>query len=97
MLAYEKVETLKDKLAEEKSYLKREIDNLVEPHDIIYASPSMSGLMNDIMNVASTDSTVLITGETGTGKDLIARTIHKMSSGSTTPSSRSIVLPWFQP
>ena len=80
MLAYEKVETLKDKLAEEKSYLKKEIDNLVETQDIIYASPSMSGLMSDLMNVASTDSTVLITGETGTGKDLIARTIHKTSS-----------------
>jgi formate hydrogenlyase transcriptional activator len=80
MLAYEKVERLKDKLAEEKSYLKKEIDTLAEPQDIIYASPFMSSLMGDIMNVASTDSTVLITGETGTGKDLIARTLHKMSS-----------------
>jgi transcriptional regulator with GAF, ATPase, and Fis domain len=80
MLAYEKVERLKDKLAEEKSYLKKEIDTLAEPQDVIYASPSMSSLMGDIMNVASTDSTVLITGETGTGKDLIARTLHKMSS-----------------
>jgi formate hydrogenlyase transcriptional activator len=80
MLAYEKVERLKDKLAEEKSYLKKEIATLAESKDIIYASPFMSSLMGDIMNVASTDSTVLITGETGTGKDLIARTIHTMSS-----------------
>ena len=81
MLAYEEVESLKDKLAEEKSYLKREIDTLAESKDIIiYASPFMSSLMGTIRNVASTDSTVLITGETGTGKDLIARTIHKMSS-----------------
>ena len=79
MLAYEKLESLKDKLAEEKSYLKKEIDTLVEPKDIIYASPLMSNLMGDIRNVASTDSTVLITGETGTGKDLIARNIHKLS------------------
>jgi len=79
MLAYEKLESLKDKLAEEKSYLKKKIDNLAEPEDIIYATPIMSRLMEDIRNVASTDSTVLITGETGTGKDLIARNIHKLS------------------
>ncbi len=79
MLAYERLESLKDKLAEEKSYLKKEIDTLAEPKDIIYASPLMRQLIDDALNVASTDSTVLITGETGTGKDLVARNIHKSS------------------
>jgi len=79
MLAYEKLEGLKDKLAEEKSYLKKRVANLTAPEDIIYASSLMSRLMDSISNVASTDSTVLITGETGTGKDLIARNIHKLS------------------
>ncbi|NOQ86798.1 MAG: GAF domain-containing protein, partial [Deltaproteobacteria bacterium] len=79
MLAYERLESLKDKLVEEKSYLKKEIDTLAEPKDIIYASPLMRQLIDDALNVASTDSTVLITGETGTGKDLVARNIHKSS------------------
>ena len=82
MLAYEKLETLKDTLAEEKSYLKKKIDTLAQPEDIIYASSLMSHLIDDIRNVASTDATVLITGETGTGKDLIARNIHKLSKRS---------------
>jgi formate hydrogenlyase transcriptional activator len=79
MLAYEKLEGLKDKLAEEKSYLKNKVDNLTGPEDIIYASPLMSCLIDGISNVASTDATVLITGKTGTGKDLIARNIHRQS------------------
>ena len=82
MLAYEKLEGIKEKLAEEKSYLEKKIDSLVEPEDIIYASPLMSHLVDDIKNVALTDTTVLITGETGTGKDLIAKNIHKMSTRS---------------
>jgi len=79
MLAYEKLESLKDKFEEEKSYLKKEVDVLTEPKDIIFASSLMRSLMDDISNVASTEATVLITGETGTGKDLIAHTIHRMS------------------
>lgn len=79
MLAYEKLESLKDKLVEEKSYLKKKVDTMAGPENIIYASPLMSHLIDNIKNVASTDSTVLITGETGTGKDLIARNIHRLS------------------
>jgi formate hydrogenlyase transcriptional activator len=79
MLAYEELDDLKEKLTEEKKYLKKEVDTFSETKDIIFASPLMSRLLEYIKNVASTDVTVLIAGETGTGKDLLAREIHKMS------------------
>jgi len=82
MLAYENLGSLKDKLAEEKFYLKKRIDTLAESEDIVCASSIMNRLMDDIRNVAPTDSSVLITGETGTGKDLIARNIHRLSKRS---------------
>lgn len=80
MLAYEELERLRDNLAEEKTYLKMEIETLKEPREIVYASPVMGCVLEEIKNVASTDSTVLLTGETGSGKDLIARFIHKNSA-----------------
>jgi len=82
MLAYEKLQSVKDVLAEERQYLKRELDLFGESRSIVYASPIMRGLMNTVMDAARTDTTILITGETGTGKDLIARTIHKASGRS---------------
>jgi formate hydrogenlyase transcriptional activator len=48
--------------------------------DIVWASPAMAALMKDLMKVAGTDTTVLISGETGTGKELVARAIHHLSS-----------------
>lgn len=82
MLAYEKLQSVKDVLAEERQYLKRELDLFGESREIVYASPIMSSLMNTVMDAARTDTTILLTGETGTGKDLIARTIHQASGRS---------------
>jgi len=81
-LAYEKLQSIRDTLAEEKQYLKRELDLMEGSNEIVYASQAISRLMDIMVNVATTDTTILITGETGTGKDLIARTIHKLSSRS---------------
>jgi transcriptional regulator with GAF, ATPase, and Fis domain len=50
-----------------------------ETSDIVWSSPLMGKLMRDLAKVAATDTTVLITGETGTGKELVARAIHKLS------------------
>ena len=82
ILAYEKLQSVKDVLAEERQYLKRELDLFDESHEVVYASQIMRDLMNTLMDAAKTDTTILLTGETGTGKDLIARTIHKMSGRS---------------
>jgi len=82
MLAYEQLEQLNDHLTQEKRYLKKTVAALSEPDDVIYESQEMDKVINDIRNVAPTDSTVLITGETGSGKDLIARNIHKRSARS---------------
>jgi formate hydrogenlyase transcriptional activator len=82
ILAYEKLQSVKDVLAEERQYLKRELDLFDESSEIVYASQIMRGLMNTVMDAARTDTTILLTGETGTGKDLIARTIHKVSGRS---------------
>jgi len=82
MLAYEKLQSVRDMLAEERQYLKRELDLFGGANEIVYASQTMSSLMDTIVDVATTDTTILITGETGTGKDLIARTLHKLSGRS---------------
>jgi transcriptional regulator with GAF, ATPase, and Fis domain len=82
MLVYEKLQSVKDVLAEERQYLKRELDLFGESSEIVYASSIMSSLMHTVMDAARTDTTILLTGETGTGKDLIARTIHKASGRS---------------
>lgn len=81
-LAYEKLQSVRDILVEEKKYLKKELDLMGESNEIVYASQAISRLIDTIVNVATTDTTILITGETGTGKDLIARTIHKLSGRS---------------
>ncbi len=80
MLAYERIESMSVQLQEEKSYLQREIATLTRDNSIVYRSAAMATLMHDIENVASTESTVFITGETGTGKDLVARSIHAQSA-----------------
>ena len=78
-LAHEEVERLRDRLAAENVYLQDEIRQEHDFTEIIGRSPAMLAMLSRIETVAPTDSTVLILGETGTGKELIARAIHARS------------------
>jgi PAS domain S-box-containing protein len=60
--------------------LHRALTTNPDTSDIVWSSTLMGNLMRDLGKVAATDTTVLITGETGTGKELVARAIHKLSS-----------------
>jgi transcriptional regulator with GAF, ATPase, and Fis domain len=62
--------------------LQQEVDQVPMFEEIVGTSPSLQGVLSRLIKVAPTDSTVLITGETGTGKELIARSIHKKSQRS---------------
>jgi PAS domain S-box-containing protein len=77
--AYEEIKTLKDQLYRENLALREEIDQASMFEEIVGTSPALQRLLSRVAKVAPTDSTVLITGETGTGKELIARAIHKRS------------------
>ena len=78
-LAYREIETLKDKLEGEKLYLEEEIRTEYNFEEIIGNSATLKRVLQDVETVAATDSTVLIYGETGTGKELIAHAIHNLS------------------
>lgn len=69
-----------DVLSAEAEYLRQEIEEIHNPEEIIGESPEMLRLMEEIGQVAKTDATVLISGETGTGKELVARAIHANSN-----------------
>ena len=78
--ALKEVKQLKTQLREENLYLREEI-NLIHSHnDIVGNSEAISTVLKQIEQVAPTDSTVLIQGETGTGKELIAHAIHNLSA-----------------
>src|ERR1700722_10296627 len=79
-LAYGQVSELKDKLAQENVYLESEIRSELHFEDIVGNSEQLRRVLKDIETVAPADSTVLIYGETGTGKELIARALHNLSS-----------------
>ena len=81
-LAYKEIAELRDRLAEEKVYLEDEIRSELNFEEIVGRSASLREVLQQIETVAPTDSTVLIYGETGTGKELIARAIHNLSSRS---------------
>ncbi|TLY26047.1 MAG: GAF domain-containing protein [Nitrospirae bacterium] len=78
-LAYRQIEELKDKLNKEKLYLEDEIRTEYNFEEIIGESAALKRILKQVETVAPTDSTVLIQGETGTGKELIARAIHSLS------------------
>ena len=77
--ALQEIQVLKDQLYKENLALREEIDVNRMFEEIVGTSPALQTVLSQVAKVASTDSTVLITGETGTGKELIARAIHKRS------------------
>jgi PAS domain S-box-containing protein len=78
-LAHEEVRRLRDRLAVENVYLQEEIKTEHDFGEIIGVSSAIKKVFKAVEQVAGTDSTVLVTGETGTGKELIARAIHNLS------------------
>ena len=78
-MAFREIARLKDKLAEERLYLESEIRNEQSFEHIIGDSPALRRTLQQVEIVAPTDSTVLLLGETGTGKELLARAIHDRS------------------
>jgi len=77
--AFEEIRVLKDQLYKENLALREEIDVNRMFEEIVGSSPALQVVLSGVAKVAPTDSTVLVTGETGTGKELIARAIHKRS------------------
>jgi len=78
-LAYAEIRELKERLAQEEVCLEDEIRSEINFEEIVGKSVALLRLLKNVETVAPTDSTVLICGETGTGKELIARAIHKLS------------------
>ena len=79
-VAFGEVSDLKNKLAREKLYLEDEIRSELKFEEIVGRSEALRRVLQQVETVAPTDSTVLIYGETGTGKELIARAVHKLST-----------------
>ena len=80
--ALSEIKTLRDQFYKENIALREEIDKVSMFEEIVGESPALRAVLTRVAKVAPTDSTVLITGETGTGKELIARAIHKRSNRS---------------
>jgi formate hydrogenlyase transcriptional activator len=78
-LAYGEISELKDKLAQEKLYLEEELRGEMDFEGIVGQSSALRRVLQLVETVAPSDSTVLLLGETGTGKELIARAIHDRS------------------
>ncbi len=81
--AFEEIKALKDELYKENIVLREEVDKSSMFEEVVGTSPVLQAVLAHAAKVAPTESTVLITGETGTGKELIARAIHKRSQRST--------------
>jgi len=78
--ALTEIKRLKEQLQEENLYLQEEISLIYTHKDIVGNSEAIKAVLHQIEQVAGTESTVLIQGETGTGKELIAHSIHNLSS-----------------
>jgi formate hydrogenlyase transcriptional activator len=87
MQSYDEIATLKGRLEKENVYLREELRAEHNFEEIVGNSPALLKVLRDVEQVAPTDSTVLIFGETGTGKELVARAIHSRSGR----SSRALV------
>jgi formate hydrogenlyase transcriptional activator len=79
LLAFERIKLLSEQLEQEKTYLSEEIKTSHNFEEIIGTSPALLAVFEGINQVAPTDYTVLVTGETGTGKELVARAVHNRS------------------
>jgi transcriptional regulator with PAS, ATPase and Fis domain len=77
--AVEELELLREQLDKENLALRDEVDRVSMFEEIVGTSPALQAMLSRAIKVAATDSTVLITGETGTGKELVARAIHRRS------------------
>lgn len=77
--AYDQIRQLKDQLEQENVYLREEMGASLDLKSLVGDSPALQKSLRAIEMVAPTDSTVLITGETGTGKELVAQAIHQLS------------------
>jgi transcriptional regulator with PAS, ATPase and Fis domain len=80
--AFQEITRLKDRLCDENLALKEEIAQASMFEEVVGASAALKAVLSRVTKVAPTESTVLLTGETGTGKELIARAIHKRSQRS---------------
>ena len=77
--AFEQIKELRDQLYKENIALREEVDKVSMFEEIVGSSEPLRRVLSQVAKVAATDSTVLILGETGTGKELIARAIHRRS------------------
>lgn len=78
-VAYSEIQRLKDRLEKENTYLREEITLEHHHRELLGQSEAIRRVLKQTEQVGATNSTVLITGETGTGKELVARTIHELS------------------
>jgi formate hydrogenlyase transcriptional activator len=79
MLNYEEIASLKSRLEQENLYLQEESRTEAAFADVIGGSPAIEKVLASVRRVAGTDATVLVTGETGTGKEVVVRAIHGLS------------------
>ena len=77
--AFEEIQSLKIRLEEENNYLQEEVKNALDFGDILGRSPALQKTLRQIDLVAGADASVLILGESGVGKELVARAIHRRS------------------
>jgi formate hydrogenlyase transcriptional activator len=79
-VAFEEINDLRRHIKDEKVYLEEEIRSEYRFDEIVGSGPALRGVLQQIETAAPTDSSILIQGETGTGKELVARAIHRLSS-----------------